>query len=60
MAGKIKQNRAYASLCNAALIAVAASGLLCPALAGLATAVGPVSGTASSLALKRRRPSGAR
>jgi Cu+-exporting ATPase len=54
---KIKQNLAYAFLYNVVLIPVAAAGLLYPALAGLAMAASSVSVTASSLALKRWKPS---
>ncbi len=54
--GKIKQNIAYAFLYNVVLIPVAATGLLYPALAGLAMAASSVSVTASSLALKRWKP----
>ena len=55
--GKIKQNLAYAFLYNVVLIPVAALGLLYPALAGLAMAASSVSVTASSLALKKWKPS---
>lgn len=55
--GKIKQNLAYAFLYNVVLIPVAAMGFLYPALAGLAMAASSVSVTASSLALKRWKPS---
>lgn len=58
-AGKIKQNLFYAFAYNVVLIPVAAMGLLYPALAGLAMAASSVSVTASSLALKRWKPSSA-
>ena len=54
---KIKQNLAYAFLYNVVLIPIAAAGMLYPALAGLAMAASSVSVTASSLALKRWKPS---
>lgn len=57
--GKIKQNLFYAFAYNVVLIPVAAMGLLYPALAGLAMAASSVSVTASSLALKRWKPSSA-
>jgi Cu+-exporting ATPase len=53
---KIKQNLIYAFAYNVVLIPVAATGLLYPALAGLAMAVSSVSVTMSSLALKRWNP----
>ena len=53
---KLKQNLAYAFLYNIILIPVAATGLLYPALAGVAMAASSVSVTASSLALKRWVP----
>jgi Cu+-exporting ATPase len=53
---KIKQNLLYAFAYNVTLIPVAASGLLYPALAGLAMAASSVSVTMSSLALKRWIP----
>ena len=53
---KIKQNLIYAFAYNAILIPVAASGLLYPALAGLAMAASSVSVTMSSLSLKKWNP----
>lgn len=54
---KIRQNLIYAFAYNAVLIPVAATGLLYPALAGLAMAASSVSVTMSSLALRRWKPS---
>ena len=53
---KIKQNLLYAFVYNIILIPVAASGLLYPALAGIAMAASSVSVTMNSLALKRWVP----
>ncbi len=53
---KIKQNLLYAFVYNMILIPVAATGLLYPALAGIAMAASSVSVTMSSLALKRWIP----
>jgi len=53
---KIRQNLLYAFAYNVILIPVAASGLLYPALAGIAMAASSVSVTMSSLALKRWIP----
>jgi len=53
---KIKQNLLYAFVYNIILIPVAASGLLYPALAGIAMATSSISVTMSSLALKRWVP----
>ena len=53
---KIKQNLLYAFVYNIILIPVAATGLLYPALAGIAMAASSVSVTMSSLALKRWVP----
>ena len=53
---KIKQNLLYAFVYNIILIPVAATGLLYPALAGIAMAASSVSVTTSSLALKRWVP----
>lgn len=54
---KIRQNLIYAFAYNVVLIPVAAIGLLYPALAGLAMAASSVSVTASSLAMRRWKPS---
>ncbi|MEW6605610.1 MAG: heavy metal translocating P-type ATPase [Thermoproteota archaeon] len=54
---KIRQNLIYAFAYNVVLIPVAATGLLYPALAGLAMAASSVSVTMSSLALRRWKPS---
>jgi P-type Cu+ transporter len=53
---KIKQNLVYAFAYNIILIPIAGSGLLYPALAGIAMAASSVSVTMSSLALKRWNP----
>jgi Cu+-exporting ATPase len=53
---KIRQNLIYAFAYNVVLIPVAATGLLYPALAGIAMAASSVSVTLSSLALKRWVP----
>lgn len=53
---KIKQNLVYAFVYNIILIPVAATGMLYPALAGIAMAASSVSVTMSSLALKRWIP----
>jgi Cu+-exporting ATPase len=53
---KIKQNLIYAFMYNTILIPVAATGILYPALAGIAMAASSVSVTLSSLALKRWNP----
>jgi P-type Cu+ transporter len=53
---KIKQNLIYAFMYNVILIPVAATGILSPALAGMAMAASSVSVTMSSLALKRWIP----
>ena len=53
---KIRQNLLYAFVYNIILIPVAATGLLYPALAGIAMAASSVSVTMSSLALKRWIP----
>jgi P-type Cu+ transporter len=54
---KIKQNLIYAFLYNVILTPVAATGLLCPAFAGIVMAASSVSVTMSSLTLKRWSPS---